>query len=173
MLDDGLHSHHWRDCRIGGTVPVSGFFNTLLRGPLLPAGIGASGYHGCSPSTSTRDVGLDSRRHGGTGARSLLYRRSVVRTNINQDTSRTRLQIKTQYGKQSSLSQRHKHIERTPHLLLSVAKLKNQPEPVTWSFLDALSTLPSYERLWWNKFGRVHVTSSPVTRFPRCFSRSH
>jgi len=114
MLDDGLHSHHWRDCRIGGTVPVSGFFNTLLRGPLLPAGIGASGYHGCSPSTSTRDVGLDSRRHGGTGARSLLSRRSPIWEETDQDTAATGFLADTLHAKLCSLSQRnHRPIDRT------------------------------------------------------------
>ena len=82
LLADGLHARSSRNCSTGDPVLVPGLFDAILRGRVLPPGISTSRHYRFK-SISTRDVGVNSRRHRRTGARSLLHRRSLVRTEID------------------------------------------------------------------------------------------
>jgi hypothetical protein len=82
MLADGLHSNSSRNCSTGGPVFVTGLFDAVLRGRVLPPGIGTS-HHYRFKSVSTRNVGVNSCFYSCTRPGSLLGRRSLVRTEID------------------------------------------------------------------------------------------
>src|SRR5262249_15135348 len=75
-------------CSIGGSVLAAGLFDALLCGHVLHLGSGASCRYRCSKSGSAGGLGVNSRRHCTTWAWSLLDRQSLVRTKIDQDTTR-------------------------------------------------------------------------------------
>ena len=93
MLADELRSHSSRDCSTGGRMLVSGLFDSLLRGLVLLPGISASRPNGFK-SISTRDVVVNSCRNRRTRTWSVLGRRSLVRTTIDQDSAGEELRIR-------------------------------------------------------------------------------
>jgi hypothetical protein len=87
MLANRLQSHCQHNRGFGGTLLICGFPHALLCGRSLLHAVGASCRRSFHKYTSTRHVGVNSSGHRRIGTRSLLDRRSTVRTTIDQNTT--------------------------------------------------------------------------------------